>query len=444
MRGISYQLLPQLVKLKVGSLNVRGINDQNKRRHIFDFLKNSKLSVICLQETKTSTLDDEIIRKEWHNNRILINSVCSGGHSGTMILFNSMHINVLDTIYDEEGRIMIVDIEIYKDRFHLVNTYFPNDSTVRKNFINSLYPLIASRYPVIWCGDHNMVTDPMKDRIPSRKSKDSFTYELVKLLNTFSLLDTCREKYPIQYIYTFRRDDTKSRIDKILVTRQFGIDNYNQIDCSFSDHDLLEVHLSYQAKWFPGKGLWKNSPKNMANDDFISKFEDLWNYLKRFRTNGTTTKWWVDAKYRVKNFLRDLERNRKINENDSIIGLKMDLERKKNLMRMNPSCKSAQSNYMECKRKLQKEQTKFIKEKILNEKADKFNNGDTPNKVFFQNYKTVIKQKVIDSLRDDEGVVKDKLPDILDVAVRYYRTLFKKKIVDEQVIDSFFTKNSWY
>ena len=221
----------------------------------------------------------------------------------------------------------------------------------------------------------------------------------------------------IQYIYTFRRDDTKSRIDKILVTGQFGIDNYNQIDCSFSDHDLLEVHLSYQAKWFPGKGLWKNSPKNMANDDFISKFEDLWNYLKRFRTNGTTTKWWVDAKYRVKIFLRDLERNRKINENDSIIGLKMDLERKKNLMRMNPSCKSAQSNYMECKRKLQKEQTKFIKEKILNEKADKFNNGDTPNKVFFQNYKTVIKQKVIDSLRDDEGVVKDKLPDILDVAL---------------------------
>ena len=112
----------------------------------------------------------------------------------------------------------------------------------------------------------------------------------------------------------------------------------------------------------------------------------------------------MDAKYRVKIFLRDLERNRKINENDSIIGLKMDLERKKNLMRMNPSCKSAQSNYMECKRKLQKEQTKFIKEKILNEKADKFNNGDTPNKVFFQNYKTVIKQKVIDSLRDDEGV----------------------------------------
>ena len=86
---------------------------------------------------------------------------------------------------------------------------------------------------------------------------------------------------------------------------------------------------------------------------------------------------------------------------------------------------------------MQKEQTKLIKEKILNEKVDRFNNGDTPNKIFFQNYKTVIKRKAISSLRDDEGVVKRDLPDILNVAHNFFQKLFKRKVVDDHVIDSF-------
>ena len=437
MKKQSVLATPQLINLCVGSLNCRGLNDKNKRRHLFDFLKNSKFSIICLQETKTSILDDEIIRKEWYNNKILINSVCSGGSSGTMILFNSMHIDILDTIYDQEGRIISTDIEIYSDRFHVVNTYFPDNSTDRKSFINSLFPLMASRYPIIWCGDQNMVTDPVMDRVPSRRNKDSFTNELVNLIYTFGLLDVCREKYPIQYIYTFCRAGSKSRIDKILVSDQFGIENYSHNDFTFSDHDLIETQLSYQAKWFPGRGIWKSNPTVFANEDFLEKFEELWNFLKSLRTNGTTTKWWVDAKFRIKNFLRDLERNKKVNENDIIVGLKLDLERKKYLMRANHTCKSAQMDYLESKKALQKEQTKLIKEKILNEKVDKFNNGDTPNKIFFQNYKTVIKRKVIHSLRDDEGEIKMELPDILDAAHKYYQGLFREKSVDSIVIGRF-------
>ena len=214
---------------------------------------------------------------------------------------------------------------------------------------------MASRYPVIWCGDHNMVTDPVMDRVPSRRSKDSFTYDLVNLINTFGLLDACREKYPIQYLYTFHRGDCKSRIDKILVSDQLGIDSYSHKDFTFSDHDLIEVQLHYQAKWFPGRGVWKSNPIVFKNEDFIEKFEELWIFLKSLRTNGTTTKWWIDAKYRIKNFLRDLEKNKKVNENDVIVGLKLDLERKKHLMRVNHTCNNTQKSYLESKKKLQKE-----------------------------------------------------------------------------------------
>ena len=39
--------------LHIASLNVRGLNDRNKRLVIFDFFKNSKFSIIFLQETRT-------------------------------------------------------------------------------------------------------------------------------------------------------------------------------------------------------------------------------------------------------------------------------------------------------------------------------------------------------------------------------------------------------
>ena len=78
------------------------MNDPAERRFLFDYLKNSKMSIICLQETKLNVLDDENIQKEWHTKKVLINSVCGGGYSGTMILFNSMHIKILDTIKELE------------------------------------------------------------------------------------------------------------------------------------------------------------------------------------------------------------------------------------------------------------------------------------------------------------------------------------------------------
>ena len=39
-------------KIKVGSLNVQGINDFYKRMALFEFLRKSDLSIILLQETK--------------------------------------------------------------------------------------------------------------------------------------------------------------------------------------------------------------------------------------------------------------------------------------------------------------------------------------------------------------------------------------------------------
>ena len=103
--------------------------------------------------------------------------------------------------------------------------------------------MITSRYPIIWCGDQNMTTNPQIDRIPSRNYNDAYSKDITDLFITFGLVDTCRHLYPNKLIFTFHRNECKSQIDKIMVSNQFDIMKYEQNGFAFSDHDIVDVQL---------------------------------------------------------------------------------------------------------------------------------------------------------------------------------------------------------
>ena len=55
-------------KLKLLSLNMRGLRNTNKRRAIFSYLKAQKAAIFCLQETYSLTEDEKVWSAEWGNN----------------------------------------------------------------------------------------------------------------------------------------------------------------------------------------------------------------------------------------------------------------------------------------------------------------------------------------------------------------------------------------
>ena len=232
--------------LHLASLNVRGLNDRYKRLLLFDLFKKSKFEIIMLQETKTRLRDENEIRKEWHNHRVIINSTksqnCSGG---CMVLFNSHNINILDTILSHNGRCIVVDFELNGSRYHLVNTYFPHDTDNidKQAFILSLYPLVSSQYPIILGGDFNLALNPIIDRYPVRTYKDTHVSDLENLIDTFDLYDACRKLYPFRPFYSYRRGQTKSRIDHFFISKNLILDSYQHQDFSSSDHDIISVSI---------------------------------------------------------------------------------------------------------------------------------------------------------------------------------------------------------
>ena len=125
--------------LRVGSLNCQGLNDYYKRLALFEYLRNTDLAIIFLQETKLQPENEMQYQNEWHNKKCIFNSTI-GSQSGSAILFNLDAIEILpNKLIDLEGRVIAVDINVFGNVFHLINTYGPTEYSQKIPFLNRLY-----------------------------------------------------------------------------------------------------------------------------------------------------------------------------------------------------------------------------------------------------------------------------------------------------------------
>ena len=112
--------------LRVGSLNCEGLNGYYKRLALFEYLRNTDLAIIFLQETRLKPENVLQYQNEWHNKKCVFNSTI-GSQSGTAILLNLDAIKILpDDFIDVEGWVIAINIEVFGNIFHLVNTHGPN------------------------------------------------------------------------------------------------------------------------------------------------------------------------------------------------------------------------------------------------------------------------------------------------------------------------------
>ena len=74
-------------KLKICSMNCQGLGDSRKRRDIFNYLRKSNYSILCLQDTHFCKEKEKIIETEW-GYKTYFNSLNSQSR-GVAIFFNN-------------------------------------------------------------------------------------------------------------------------------------------------------------------------------------------------------------------------------------------------------------------------------------------------------------------------------------------------------------------
>ena len=97
--------------MKIIAQNVRGLNDTEKRKTIFNFIR-SKGSLCFLQETHSYKLIEQSWRDEWGSTTIFSHGTSAS--RGCMILIDSiLEHKVVDFRADEDGRYILVKAEIH-------------------------------------------------------------------------------------------------------------------------------------------------------------------------------------------------------------------------------------------------------------------------------------------------------------------------------------------
>ena len=260
--------------------NCNGINDNKKRKDVFDFLRQQKCNIYFLQETHLKYDDESFIRSCWGYDIWLAGS--ESNKNGVAILFNNnFEYKLHNIIRDPDGCFIIMDVELLKKRVTLVNLYGPSAGDKPQYFdrISEHIEQIENRL-VIAAGDWNVVLNMQLDcrNYRSNTNKPQTRKKIFDLMEKHDLVDVFREIYPDKHKFTWRKfNSTKQgRLDYFLVTEELmpevkgaGVGSRYR-----SDHSVVSISLKTNA-FKRDKPFWKFNNSLLRDKVYIDEIKKL-------------------------------------------------------------------------------------------------------------------------------------------------------------------------
>ena len=122
---------------------MRGLRSPQKRRAIFEYLKNQKALIFCLQET-FSKQEDGVWSADW-GGRIIFSHGTSDSKGVCMLLNPTSNLQISSIENDPSGRYIVMKIRIEGTDYFLINVYAPTDNREQENVMQSLSVNLISK-----------------------------------------------------------------------------------------------------------------------------------------------------------------------------------------------------------------------------------------------------------------------------------------------------------
>ena len=272
---------PAGLPLMLTTYNVRGLNDESKLRHLFNYFhRNDKGKshdyVICLQETYITSPGK--IPYIWKGNFVLTPGM--GNSCGCLTLLSS-HLNVIDTRHLGNRAHVIACQRAGEMNVSLIiaNIYAPNPNTREKiDFYEELFQLIRELednyncYNTFVSGDFNLIFKLKEAKNRNFSAQEQRVASVVRdLVEEARLQDVWKSNVG----YTWRRanSDTFSTIDRIM----FPSDQFKLVSLktnwalSCSDHAAVETSFMKGERMFPLKSRITRIDPYLAKDPWAKQ-----------------------------------------------------------------------------------------------------------------------------------------------------------------------------
>ena len=143
-------------------MNCSGIHDKDKRTKMFEYIKELHCDMYCLQDTHFTHDLYRVIYTEW--GAYCYFSCGTSNSRGVAILFsNTLDYKINESLVDDNGNYVILDISVQENQFTLVSLYGPNRDN--PEFYKNIFKLIdeIENESYIICGDFNLIQNPDLD-----------------------------------------------------------------------------------------------------------------------------------------------------------------------------------------------------------------------------------------------------------------------------------------
>ena len=240
-----------------------------------------------LQETHSIKNSEKVWKAEYGNANVYFDHGESNARGVATIISNDLQYQLKSSWTSNEGRILILQIEIETISYLFMNVYAPNLD--RPEFYKRLFEKILEFETdhVILAGDFNLYLDVEKDK---RGGKLDFTSKSADFVNLFmeenEYLDVWRELNPDRFCFTWKNRSKKlySSLDYILVplaTMQ-KVDSCEILAGIKSDHKFVEIVLHFSNS-IRGPGYWKFNNSLLLDKTYVDMINEV---IQRIETEA--------------------------------------------------------------------------------------------------------------------------------------------------------------
>ena len=265
-------------KLKVVSLNMRGLQGNNKRRKIFRHIKDQKAHIYLLQEVHGEAKTNHIWANQW-GNKCLFSNGSRNACGVAILLTKSTAGKIREVRRDMQGRYIFCKIEMDGYDYCIGNIYSPNCDDLE--FFEEVSNIIEDMQciHVILGGDFNVVLDPVIDRNCEARYNSMACEKIKEIQDRLNLCDIWRAKHPDKRSFTWCKTKPRlswSRIDYFLISQ--GLTNRvhsAEIEgCIHSDHSSINISIESEGDR-RGLGVWKFNNELLNDPGFCNEMQNI-------------------------------------------------------------------------------------------------------------------------------------------------------------------------
>ena len=226
---------------------------------------------------------------------------------GVLIKANVQH-TIHTTVMDQEGRFIILDIEVHDVQMALANQDAPNqdDPHFFQHLINEIECIIPNDNRIIG-GNFNIVLDIEKDKCGRKTETHKRSNEMIKAwMEETELVDIWRHQNPERLLlFTWRGKRPNllfSSIDFFLISVGFVSMSESKITPEYhTDHSSIELGIQITSNK-KGKGFWKLNTSLMRNIDYLANVKAAINEIVVYNNEANPQTLWEVINLQIRGF----------------------------------------------------------------------------------------------------------------------------------------------